>query len=304
MTPDTATIRTMPSTITDAFEAVGLDPAAVDRIVSMALDEDLGGADGVDVTSVATIPADQIDVADVVARADGVVAGLAVAAAVFSRVDSRIHVDIRVGDGSRVKRDDVLMTVSGPTRSLLTSERTAINLLSRMSGVATHTRRWADELSGTGATVLDTRKTTPGLRMLEKYAVRAGGGTNKRMGLYDVAMIKDNHKLAAGSITEAFRRVRDTFPDVTIQVEVETVAEALEALDAGADFLLCDNMTPDQLREVVVAVAGRAELEATGGLTLERARAYGETGVNYLSVGGLTHSSPILDIAMDLHSRD
>ncbi len=217
----------------------------------MALEEDLGGADGVDVTSVATIPADQMDVADVVARADGVVAGLAVAAAVFSRVDSRIQVDIRVGDGSRVKRDDVLMTVAGPTRSLLTAERTAINLLSRMSGVATHTRRWADALSGTGATVLDTRKTTPGLRMLEKYAVRAGGGTNKRMGLYDVAMIKDNHKLAAGSIAEAYRRVRQTFPDVTIQVEVETVAEALEALDAGADFLLCDNMTPDELREVV-----------------------------------------------------
>jgi nicotinate-nucleotide pyrophosphorylase (carboxylating) len=172
-----------------------------------------------------------------------------------------------------------------------------------MSGVATHTRRWADVLAGTGATVLDTRKTTPGLRVLEKYAVRAGGGTNKRMGLYDVAMIKDNHKLAAGSITEAFHRVRETFPDVTVQVEVETVGEALEAIDAGADFLLCDNMTPERLREVVSAVHGRAELEATGGLTLEKARAYGETGVNYLSVGGLTHSSPILDIAMDLRPR-
>jgi nicotinate-nucleotide pyrophosphorylase (carboxylating) len=304
MAADTATIGTMPSTITDAFEAVGLDPATVDRIVALALEEDLGGPDGVDVTSVATIPADQVDVADVVARADGVVAGLAVAAAVFARVDPRTHVEIAIGDGSRVKSGDVLMTVSGPTRSLLTAERTAINLLSRMSGVATHTRRWADALQGTGAAVLDTRKTTPGLRMLEKYAVRAGGGTNKRMGLYDVAMIKDNHKLAAGSIAEAFRRVRATFPDVTIQVEVETVDEALEAIDAGADFLLCDNMSPDQLRDVVDAVGGRAELEATGGLTVERAREYGETGVNYLSVGALTHSSPVLDIAMDLHSRD
>jgi nicotinate-nucleotide pyrophosphorylase (carboxylating) len=293
----------MPGTITDAFEAVGLDPDAVDRVVVMALNEDLGGPAGVDVTSVATIPADQMDVADVVARGDGVVAGLAVAAAVFTRVDPRTQVEVVVGDGARVTDGDVLMTVSGPTRSLLTAERTAINLLSRMSGVATHTRRWADVLAGTGATVLDTRKTTPGLRVLEKYAVRAGGGTNKRMGLYDVAMIKDNHKLAAGSITEAFHRVRETFPDVTVQVEVETVGEALEAIDAGADFLLCDNMTPERLREVVSAVHGRAELEATGGLTLEKARAYGETGVNYLSVGGLTHSSPILDIAMDLRPR-
>jgi nicotinate-nucleotide pyrophosphorylase (carboxylating) len=190
--------------------------------------------------------------------------------------------------------------VSGPTRALLTAERTALNLLCRMSGVATHTRKWADMLDGTGAMVLDTRKTTPGLRMLEKYAVRAGGGTNKRMGLYDVAMIKDNHKLAAGSITEAFRRVRDRFPDVPVQVEAETVAEAIEAVDAGATFLLLDNMKPDLLREVVAAVGGRAELEATGNLTLEVARDYGETGVNYLSAGGLTHSSPILDIALDL----
>ena len=304
MTADTARIGDMASTITDAFETVGLDPTTVDRIVRLALEEDLGGPEGVDVTSVATIPSDQTDVADVVARGDGVVAGLAVAAAVFARVDPRTQVEILVGDGARVYGGDVLMTVSGPTRSLLTAERTAINLLSRMSGVATHTRRWADALARTGATVLDTRKTTPGLRVLEKYAVRAGGGTNKRMGLYDVAMIKDNHKLAAGSISEAYRRVRETFPDVTVQVEVDTVDEALEAVDAGADFLLCDNMDPQRLRDVVKAVAGRAELEATGGLTLDRARAYGETGVDYLSVGALTHSSPILDIAMDLRARD
>jgi nicotinate-nucleotide pyrophosphorylase (carboxylating) len=169
--------------------------------------------------------------------------------------------------------------------------------------VATHTRAWVDALDGTGTQVLDTRKTTPGLRILEKYAVRAGGGTNKRMGLYDVAMIKDNHKLAAGSITAAYRRVRATFPDIPVQVEVTTVGEAVEAVVAGADFLLCDNMEPGMLWQVVAAVAGRAELEATGGLTLDRAREFAETGVDYLSVGALTHSSPILDIALDLRPR-
>ncbi|HKD98153.1 MAG TPA: carboxylating nicotinate-nucleotide diphosphorylase [Micromonosporaceae bacterium] len=281
-----------------------MDPDAVLRVVDTALDEDLGGPQGVDVTSVATIPDDQQDVADLVARAEGVVAGLAVAAAVFERVSGRTRVETLVADGARVARGDRLATVAGPTRALLTAERTALNLLCRMSGVATHTRRWADALAGTGAQVLDTRKTTPGLRLLEKYAVRAGGGTNKRMGLYDVAMIKDNHKLAAGSIGEAYRRVRAAFPGVPVQVEVETVAEAVEAVQAGADFLLCDNMSPGLLREVVAAVGGQVELEATGGLTLEVAAAYGATGVDYLSVGGLTHSSPILDIALDLRPRD
>jgi nicotinate-nucleotide pyrophosphorylase (carboxylating) len=283
--------------------AEGMDPDTVERIITTALDEDLGGPDGVDVTSVATIPDDQTDTGDLVARADGVVAGLIVAAAVFERVDPRTRVEVRADDGARVARGDLLATVSGPTRALLTAERTALNLLCRMSGVATHTRKWADALAGTGAMVLDTRKTTPGLRMLEKYAVRAGGGTNKRMGLYDVAMIKDNHKLAAGSITAAYQRVRARFPDVPVQVEVETVAEAAEAVEAGAAFLLLDNMGPDLLREVVAAVGGRAELEATGNLTLPVAREYGSTGVDFLSVGGLTHSSPILDIALDLHER-
>jgi nicotinate-nucleotide pyrophosphorylase (carboxylating) len=208
-----------------------------------------------------------------------------------------------VSDGDRVRRGDVLAVITGPTRALLTAERTSLNLLCRMSGVATHTRKWADQLEGTGATVLDTRKTTPGLRVLEKYAVRAGGGTNKRMGLYDVAMIKDNHKLAAGSITAAYELVRATFPDVAVQVEVTTLAEAEEAVAAGAGFLLCDNMTPELLTEVVRAVGDRVELEATGNLTLETAAAYAATGVDYLSVGGLTHSSPILDIAMDLRPR-
>jgi nicotinate-nucleotide pyrophosphorylase (carboxylating) len=245
-----------------------------------------------------------VDTAEIVARAPGVVAGLPVAAQVFAATSGGTATfDQRVPEGARVVRGDVLAAVTGPTRSLLTAERTALNLLCRMSGVATHTRRWADALAATKATVLDTRKTTPGLRALEKYAVRAGGGTNKRMGLYDVAMIKDNHKLAAGGITAAYRLVRQTFPEVPVQVEVTTVAEAEEAVEVGAEFLLCDNMSPELLREVVAAVGDRAELEATGNLTLETVTAYAATGVDYLSVGGLTHSSPIMDIAMDLRPR-
>jgi nicotinate-nucleotide pyrophosphorylase (carboxylating) len=282
-----------------ALRKVGLDPDTVAKIVDRTLTEDLG-PDRLDVTSVATIPAEQTDEADIVARADGVVAGLHVAAAVFEAVSPGTTVEIKSRDGERVRRGDILAGVTGPTRALLTAERSALNLLCRMSGVATHTRRWADLLEGTKALVLDTRKTTPGLRILEKYAVRAGGGTNKRMGLYDVAMIKDNHKLAAGGITAAFERVRTTFPDVPVQVEVTTVGEAVEAVTAGATFLLLDNMAPELLREVVSAVGGRAELEATGNLTLATAAEYAATGVDFLSVGGLTHSSPILDIAMDL----
>ncbi|WP_426509319.1 carboxylating nicotinate-nucleotide diphosphorylase [Dactylosporangium sp. McL0621] len=278
---------------------VGLDPAVVEEIVQRTLTEDLG-PDRLDVTSVATIPADQTDDADIVARADGVVAGVWVAVAVFEAASGSVTAEVKKRDGERVVRGDVLATIHGPTRGLLTAERSALNLLCRMSGVATHTRRWADLLEGTEALVLDTRKTTPGLRILEKYAVRAGGGTNKRMGLYDVAMIKDNHKLAAGGITAAYERVRAAFPDVPVQVEVTTVGEAVEAVTAGATFLLLDNMRPETLREVVSAVGGRAELEATGNLTLDTAAEYAATGVDYLSVGGLTHSSPILDIAMDL----
>ncbi|WBC12851.1 carboxylating nicotinate-nucleotide diphosphorylase [Micromonospora sp. WMMA1998] len=286
----------------------GLDPESVRRIVVDTLAEDLG-PDFLDVTSVATVPAEQQDTADLVARADGVVAGLPVAAAVFELAGEvtgagrTVEVSLVAHDGQRVARGDVLATVTGPTRLLLTAERTALNLLSRMSGVATHTRAWADALVGTKAMVLDTRKTTPGLRALEKYAVRAGGGTNKRMGLYDVAMIKDNHKVGAGGIAAAFRRVRAAFPEVPVQVEVDTLAEAVEAIEAGAEFLLLDNMTPAQLREVVAAVGDRAELEATGGLTLPMAAEYGATGVDYLSVGALTHSSPILDIALDLREQ-
>ncbi len=284
-----------------ALRVQGLDPLDVSWIVENALREDLGPSH-VDVTSVATIPADQTDTADLVARQRGVLAGLAVASVVFETTGATL--EARFEDGQEFERDDVLATISGPTRAILAAERTSLNLLSRMSGVATHTRAWVDQLINTKARVLDTRKTTPGLRVLEKYAVRAGGGTNKRMGLYDVAMIKDNHKLAAGSITAAYERVRAAFPEITVQVEVTTVDEAIEAVAAGASFLLCDNMNPSLLREVVAAVGDRAELEATGGLTLDRAAEFAQTGVDYLSVGALTHSSPIVDIALDLRARE
>jgi nicotinate-nucleotide pyrophosphorylase (carboxylating) len=282
--------------------------AAALAVVRTALDEDLGGPDGVDVTTSATIPADQVSRAHVVARADGVLGGIPVVPLVFDEVARRLGADpvrttLERADGDRLVRGDVVATLEGSTQVVLVGERTMLNILCRLSGTATHTRRWAERLEGTGATVLDTRKTTPGLRALEKYAVRAGGGTNKRMGLYDVAMIKDNHKLAAGSLAAAYAAVRARYPDVPVQVEVTTTEEALESVGVGARFLLCDNMSVDLLRTTVEAVRATGEsveLEATGGLTLDVARDYALTGVDYLSVGGLTHSSPILDLALDL----
>jgi nicotinate-nucleotide pyrophosphorylase (carboxylating) len=295
---------------------VGLDPAWVRALVLRALDEDLGGRPerglptaGHDVTTEATIAEDAEGQAHVVARADGVVAGLPLLPVVLAEVSAWLGLPVPFGDvlrrdGDRVAPGDVLALLRGRTRVLLVAERTALNLLSRASGVATHTRAWVDALEGTGARVLDTRKTTPGLRMLDKYAVRCGGGTNKRMGLYDVAMIKDNHKIAAGSIAAAYAAVVGRFPDVDVQVEVTTPAEAVEAVTAGARFLLCDNMSAPLLAETVsaarAAVPAPVELEATGGLTLAVAREYAATGVDYLSVGALTHSSPVLDIALDL----
>ena len=276
--------------------------------VRLALDEDLGGPDGVDVTTSATIPSDQVSTAHVVARAAGVLGGIPVVPMVFDEVARRLGTEkvrttLQRADGDQLVRGDVVATLEGATQVVLVGERTMLNILCRLSGIATHTRLWAEQLSGTGATVLDTRKTTPGLRALEKYAVRAGGGTNKRMGLYDVAMIKDNHKIAAGSLAQAYAAVRARYPDVPVQVEVTTTAEALESVGVGARFLLCDNMSVDLLRATVEAVRATGEdveLEATGGLTLDVARDYALTGVDYLSVGGLTHSSPILDLALDL----
>ncbi|HET7659144.1 MAG TPA: carboxylating nicotinate-nucleotide diphosphorylase [Oryzihumus sp.] len=286
----------------------GFPEKAAQSIVDGALEEDLGGFPGVDVTSTATIPAGQRSTAHVVARADGVLAGAPLVSLVFRAVSERLglpEVDVELvhEDGDMLRRGEVIAVLRGSTRAILVGERTLLNLLSRLSGVATHTRLWALELEGTGATVLDTRKTTPLLRALEKYAVRCGGGTNKRMGLYDVAMIKDNHKLAAGSLTAAIAAVHTAYPKVPIQVEATTLEEALEAVQAGARFLLLDNMTPELLQatvETVRATGEDVEIEATGGLTLDVARTYAQTGVDYLSVGALTHSSPIVDIALDL----
>ena len=258
------------------------------------------------------MPPEAVGTARLVARADGVVAGLVVVPEVLRQTAERLGLAtpalvVHRPDGSAVVRGDVVALLTGPVQVLLVAERTLLNLVSRASGVATHTRRFADALAGTGARVLDTRKTTPGLRQLEKYAVRCGGGTNKRMGLYDVAMVKDNHVAAAGgSVGAAVRAVRERFPEVAVQVEADTLAQAMEALDAGADFLLLDNMPVPLLREVVAAVrarepqTGRVELEATGNLTLDRAAEVAGTGVDYLSVGALTHSSPVLDLALDL----
>ena len=286
----------------------GFPEKAAQSIVDGALEEDLGGFPGVDVTSTATIPAGQRSTAHVVARGDGVLAGAPLVSLVFRAVSERLglpEVDVEPvhEDGDMLRRGEVIAVLRGSTRAILVGERTLLNLLSRLSGVATHTRLWAIELEGTGATVLDTRKTTPLLRPLEKYAVRCGGGTNKRMGLYDVAMIKDNHKLAAGSLTAAIAAVHTAYPEVPIQVEATSMEEALEAVQAGARFLLLDNMTPELLQatvETVRATGEDVEIEATGGLTLDVARTYALTGVDYLSVGALTHSSPIVDIALDL----
>jgi len=283
------------------LEDAGLDPVEVEDVAMMALSEDLAG--GEDVTSVATVPAEAVATADFTARQAGVVAGLRVAEAVVSLVcEEEFEVERHVEDGDLVAPGQVLLSVRSRTRDLLTAERSALNLLCHLSGIATATRAWADALEGTGAVVRDTRKTTPGLRALEKFAVRAGGGANHRMALSDAALVKDNHVVAAGGVAEAFTAVREAFPELPIEVEVDTVEQIEPVLAAGADLILLDNFSTAQLREAVALVAGRAKLEASGGLTLATAREVAETGVDYLAVGALTHSAPILDIGLDLRS--
>ncbi|GGW61046.1 carboxylating nicotinate-nucleotide diphosphorylase [Streptomyces xantholiticus] len=277
----------------------GLDPVQVEDIAHLAIEEDLDG--GVDVTSVATVPQDAVATGDFTAREAGTVAGLRVAEAILSIVcTSEFEVERHVEDGDRVEAGQKLLSVTAGTRDLLTGERSALNILCRLSGIATATRAWADLLEGTRAKVRDTRKTTPGLRALEKYAVRCGGGVNHRMSLSDAALVKDNHVVAAGGVTEAFKAVRERFPDIPIEVEVDTLHQVREVLDAGADLILLDNFTPAETEEAVTLVAGRAMLESSGRLMLDNARVYAETGVDYLAVGALTHSSPILDIGLDL----
>jgi nicotinate-nucleotide pyrophosphorylase (carboxylating) len=275
---------------------MSLPPDYGARLVREALAEDLDG--GVDVTSVATIDEADRSTGRFVTRSPGTIAGLAVV--VPGLLEHGLEVAIEVQDGTRVPAGALLMTVSGPTRTLLTLERTALNLLCHLSGVATVTSRWVDAIAGTGAEVRDTRKTTPGLRLAEKYAVRCGGGTNHRMSLSDEALIKDNHIVAAGSITAALDAVRTQFPGLACEVECDTLAQVAEATEAGAELILLDNMDVVTTGEAVRLVGGRSRTESSGRLSLELAREIALTGVDYLSVGALTHSAPVLDIGLDL----
>jgi nicotinate-nucleotide pyrophosphorylase (carboxylating) len=272
------------------------------EIVARALAEDIGAGD---LTTLSVIPAEAQAAAQFVMREPGVVAGLPVAAAVFASVAPKLTFTPLVNEGARVEKNAVVAEVRGPARGILTGERVALNLLQRLCGIATTTARYVDSIQGTKARILDTRKTTPGLRALEKYAVRLGGGVNHRFALYDGVMLKDNHLeiLAAHGISaaEAVRQAQAAVgPMVRVEVEVETVEAAIQAAEAGAEMILLDNMPPALMRQAVQAVAGRAKLEASGGITLETIRVVAETGVDYISVGALTHSARALDIGLDI----
>ncbi|HUR13639.1 MAG TPA: carboxylating nicotinate-nucleotide diphosphorylase [Mycobacteriales bacterium] len=282
-----------------ALAAAGLEAAYVEELARRALAEDLGG--GVDVTSAATIPTGQRGTAAFVPRTAGVVAGIGVAMACLDvAADEPLDHQLVREDGPVAAGEQVLR-VHGMTRSLLTGERSALNLLCHLSGVATLTAAWVQAVDGTGARIRDTRKTTPGLRALEKAAVVVGGGVNHRMSLSDAALVKDNHVVAAGGVTAAFEAVRTEFPGLAVEVECDTVAQVKEVVEAGADLVLLDNMTDDEMRDAVALCRPRGvRTEASGGLTLDRARAVAETGVDYLSIGALTHSAPVLDLGMDL----
>jgi nicotinate-nucleotide pyrophosphorylase (carboxylating) len=288
----------LPGELLDELRGAGLDPGAVVEAIDAALAEDLPG-DSVDVTSVATIPADATGSGVFAAREPGVVAGLGVAALVFHRVAVDVVIADRLPDASRVAAGDVVMRVAGPTRALLTAERTALNFASHLSGIATATDRWVEALAGTRARVLDTRKTLPRWRALQKYAVRCGGGVNHRFSLSDLAMVKDNHVVAAGGVVPAYEAVRAAYPDLPVEVEVTDLDQLAQLLDAGCDRILLDNMDSATMTEAVRLSAGRASLEASGGLTLDRAREVAATGVDFISVGALTHSAPVLDIGLD-----
>ncbi len=288
--------------VRDSLGAVGLDADAVAELIRAAIAEDLAG--GVDVTSEATVPPDQWAVLELSARASGVTAGVPVARAVFELVvGPELVVQEQKPDGAHVAAGEVVLGVRGPTRSLLTGERTALNLLGHLSGIATLTAQWVREITGTSAAIRDTRKTTPGLRALEKYAVRCGGGVNHRMSLSDAALVKDNHVAAAGGVAAAFEAVRVKFPGVPVEVEVDDLTELDEALAAGADLVLLDNFAVPDMVEAVRRTAGRARLEASGGLSLDTAAQVAATGVDYLAVGALTHSAPVLDIGADLRTE-
>lgn len=296
-----------------AVQQLGLDVTAAELIAVEALGEDLGQRGvlpagdwaGVDVTSMATIPAGAQAHGQLIARAPGTLAGGPIAALVLALSCDQageFTIDIAVPDGTAVTRGDVLMTAYGNTRALLTAERVALNLVTMMSGVATSTHAWVAALRDSTTQVRDSRKTTPGLRMLQKYAVRVAGGVNHRMSLADAALIKDNHVIAAGGVVPAFQAVRAAFPDTPVQVEVTTAQQARDVVSAGATDILLDNMTPVTMTRIVSELKGRCVCEASGGLTIRDARAIAQTGVDYVAVGAITHSAPILDIAFDLAS--
>jgi nicotinate-nucleotide pyrophosphorylase (carboxylating) len=289
----------IPGRLVEELAAAGLDPLDVFEMVVSAFEEDLpNGAR--DVTSSA-MPPMGVGVGDVGAREAGVVAGLGVAELVFAyAMGSEVDVTDRLPDGSQVAPGDVVMTVSGPVQDLLTAERTALNFASHLSGVATATSHWVAALEGTQAQVLDTRKTLPTYRALQKYAVRCGGGTNHRLSLADRAMVKDNHVLAAGGVVPAYELVRDANPGLRVEVEVTDLEQLRDLLAAGCTEVLLDNMDSATMAEAVRITDGRATLEASGGLTLERAREVAETGVDFVSVGALTHSVKVFDLGLDL----
>jgi nicotinate-nucleotide pyrophosphorylase (carboxylating) len=273
----------------------------IDReLIKKALEEDLAG--GEDITSMATVSGSEKVVADFVARKAGVVAGVLMAKTVLEVV-GLTDIKVLVEDGTQVKAGTTLMSVRGDTRAILLAERTALNFYSHLSGVATLTSIWVKEIAGTKCRVRDTRKTTPGYRELEKYAVRIGGGTNHRMSLSDAALIKDNHIAAAGGVKEAFNKVRAKYPSAQIEIEVDTLEQLKDVLTEKPDLVLLDNMTPEQCKEAVAIVAGKVALEASGGINLENARAYAETGVDFLAIGALTHSAPVFDIGLDLRAE-
>ncbi|MFL6023973.1 MAG: carboxylating nicotinate-nucleotide diphosphorylase [Marmoricola sp.] len=296
----------LPADLLAELVEAGLDPRAIYAQIVGALAEDLPpDGTGVDVTSEATLP-DEPASGTFGAREDGVVAGLAIAALVFHYVlGDEVKVTERVADGTRVRAGDVVLRVSGPVKGLLIAERTALNFACHLSGVATATAAWVDALAGTRARVLDTRKTLPGYRALQKYAVRCGGGVNHRFSLSDMALVKDNHVVAAGGVLPAFAAVRAAYPGLPVEVEVTDLDQLRELLDAGCERILLDNMSDAMMTEAVRlrdehGTAARATLEASGGLTLGRARAVAETGVDFISVGALTHSVQVLDLGLDL----
>ena len=280
----------------DNLKNLGLSPNHIFQQVKDAISEDLAG--GQDLTSVATITQSQVSTADFTTRTSGVVSGLHVVAAVLEYCGVN-HYEVLVDEGAKVSAGKVLITAQGNTQKILLAERTALNFLSHLSGISTLTNQWVSEISGTKCQIRDTRKTTPGLRMLEKFAVRMGGGVNHRLSLSQAALIKDNHIMAAGSITAAFDAIKKMYPDKSIEIEVDSIDQLKEAIKLKPDLILLDNMSADQCSQAVSISAGLVKLEASGGIAIDNAKTYAATGVDYLAIGSLTHSAPALDIGLD-----